>query len=202
MGKDFRQKVLREHSDIIKLHKTHSKQCYFQVFRPDLFNPEEFEETGRRLEVLASTSEGQAILDEIHRINAAFYARCKRLKRRISRLLHQGTCYFVTLTFNDETLGSTTDETRRRYVTRFLKSVAPSYVANVDYGSKNGREHYHAVIQFDGDVDMSGWDCNGFSNAKKIASEDDYKPVAKYIAKLTNHAVKETNQSRRAIYSV
>jgi hypothetical protein len=48
---------------------------------------------------------------------------------------------------------------------------------------------------------MSGWDKLGFSNAKKIGSEDDFKPIAKYISKLTNHAVKATVKGSRAIYS-
>lgn len=45
-------------------------------------------------------------------------ARKNRVKNRIDLLL-QKPCVFVTLTFSDKTLQSTTAETRRRYVRMF-----------------------------------------------------------------------------------
>ena len=115
-------------------------------------------------------------------------------------MLRKGTCSFVTLTFNDDTLQSTSRESRRRYVARFLKTVAPCYVANIDFGKENGREHYHAVIMGKKPY-MDAWNCYGFSNAKTIGSEDDAAPLSKYVAKLTNHAIKETTQQCYMIYS-
>jgi hypothetical protein len=141
------------------------------------------------------------VYKEAERINNAYYARVRRLKVRIAHLLSLGTCFFLTLTFNNDTLSITSADTRRKYVTRFLKSISTDYVGNIDFGSKNGREHYHAVVLCSVAPDMSSWDCYGFSNAKVIVSSEDFVPVAKYISKLTNHAVKATTKGCRAIYS-
>lgn len=52
-------------------------------------------------------------------------------------------CLF-TLTF-DDSIETTTPRTRKRYATAYLNSVCDDYIACVDYGKENGREHYHAV---------------------------------------------------------
>ena len=137
--------------------------------------------------------------EEAHRINKASYARAKRLKARISSMLNSGDCLFLTLTFTDETLGNTTEDTRRQAVRRYLKSFGVPYVANIDYGKKNGREHYHAVIQTD-HVDYSAY-TYGAINGEKIHSAEDYVKLSKYVAKLTNHAIKQTNKRQVIIYS-
>ena len=136
---------------------------------------------------------------EAHRINKASYARVKRLKTRIASMLKNGECLFLTLTFTDETLGKTTEDTRRQAVRRYLKSFGVPYVANIDYGKKNGREHYHAVIQTD-HVDYNGY-TYGAINGERIRSVEDYVKLSKYVAKLTNHAIKQTNKRQVIIYS-
>ena len=136
---------------------------------------------------------------EAHRINKASYARVKRLKSRIASMLESGQCLFLTLTFTNETLAKTTEDTRRQFVRRYLKSFDVPYVANIDYGKKNGREHYHAVIQCES-VDYSKY-TYGAINGERIRSADDYVKLSKYVAKLTNHAIKETNKRQVIIYS-
>lgn len=136
---------------------------------------------------------------EAHRINKASYARIQRLKRRIAAMLKNGECLFLTLTFTDEVLRNTTEDTRRQIVRRYLKSFGVPYVANIDYGKKNGREHYHAVIQTDY-VDYSAY-TYGAINGEKIHSAEDYVKLSKYVAKLTNHAIKQTNKRQVIIYS-
>lgn len=136
---------------------------------------------------------------EAHRINKASYARIQRLKKRIASMLDSGPCLFLTLTFTDEVLRKTTEDTRRQFVRRYLKSFGVPYVANIDYGKKNGREHYHAVIQTD-NVDYSAY-TYGAINGERIHSAEDYLKLSKYVAKLTNHAIKQTNKRQVIIYS-
>ena len=126
-------------------------------------------------------------------------ARVKRLRQTIEKLLTSGPCWFVTLTFSDDVLSSTSEKSRRRYVSRFLKARG-LYVGNIDFGKENGREHYHAVVQAD-NIDLSDWDKYGFSNAKKVRlSAKASLRLAKYVAKLTNHAIKESAGNTRIIY--
>ena len=106
------------------------------------------------------------------RTDRALYGRRERLSKRIASMMAKSTknaiitkkgtievlewldgidsqapgfTWFCTLTFGPEILASTTAETRAIYVKRFLKATFGAYVANLDYGGKNGREHYHAV---------------------------------------------------------
>lgn len=105
---------------------------------------------------------------------------------------------FVTLTFRDDVLSSTSQETRRRYIARFLKEHCKDYVANIDFSPTKNREHYHAVI---GErIDFSKWSY-GYVFTEIIRVQDhDIKRVSNYIVKLTAHAFK-VNSSLRLIYS-
>lgn len=134
---------------------------------------------------------------EAERIFNATRSRVTRLRKRISNMLNEN-CLFLTLTFTDNVLNSTTCETRRTYVTRFLKSFSVPFVANIDFGAKNGREHYHAILQID-KINYSLWPY-GALNGKKIINNDSLR-LSKYISKLTNHAIKFTTKGSRLIYS-
>ena len=195
----FKAMVMTDHQDMLKLQRAWSRLSYLRS-HTDLHIDEDYQEAIRdAVSFFVSSDNDYRIWRECERINEAYYARVKRLKNRIGSMLCSGDCYFLTLTFTDEVLCSTSANTRRRYVTRLLSSYS-DYVANIDFGSLNGREHYHAVVKSPS-LDLSLWDCYGFSNAKKIASVDDFSALAKYISKLTNHAIKDTTQGSRIIYS-
>lgn len=137
-------------------------------------------------------------------LNKNSYNRKEKLQTRIKTLLTRGNCFFLTLTFTDTVLSNTSAETRRRYVARTLKQHFPlGYVANIDYGAKNGREHYHAVICSTSDRinNKNGriW-LYGDMDFKKIHTPNT-QALAKYISKLTNHAIKETTKRSAIIYS-
>lgn len=136
---------------------------------------------------------------EAEKINHASYERVKRLKNRLSSFIEDGKCCFLTLTFRDEILDKTSPETRRKYISRFLKSFGVPYVANKDFGKDFGREHYHAVIKT-ARIDMQSYDY-GFIFAETIHQTKDNVKLAKYIAKLTNHAIKETTKRSVLLYS-
>lgn len=137
-----------------------------------------------------------------------------RLKRKLEYWVTLAPCYFLTITFNDSAFENTTKKSRRTYVQRFLKNADCLYCANIDYGDLNGREHYHAVIcvkaQLKGDslyyknsyfltntLLHEAWDY-GFLSVQPLSFSDSTpKKVSKYIAKLSNHALKETALSQR-----
>ena len=140
---------------------------------------------------------------ECLKINHASYYRTQRLKQRIESMLLNGSCLFLTLTFNDATLQNTTPRERRVAVSRYLKQFNCKYVANIDFGKENGREHYHAVINADS-ISFDSWRKYGNINAERIRNRDltcDKTKLAKYICKLSNHAIKETTKRSSLIYS-
>lgn len=147
------------------------------------------------------------IWKECKRINNSDIKRVARLKNRINSIItNSNFSYFLTLTFTDKVLKSTSKKTRRVYVTRFLNSISLNFVANIDFGEENGREHYHAVVASKNalnNVKMAKLWQYGFSNAKKInktINKNDIR-LAKYISKLTNHAIKNTTKNNKIIYS-
>lgn len=126
----------------------------------------------------------------------------KRVREKITGLVKSGRAIFVTLNFKPSTLENTTEMTRRRLVARFLKANSNNYVANVDYGEKRGREHYHAVV--DNNIDFTSWYKYGGIKVERVRTQDDDATrIAKYITKLTNHAIKNSTcpLSNRLIYS-
>lgn len=143
------------------------------------------------------------VFNEIVRIERAGYNRATRLRKRIETMLLNGDCLFLTLTFNDDTLTNTNENTRRQLVVRYLKSFNCQYIANIDFGAKNGREHYHAIINTNS-IDLKAWRKNGNINVQRVRNKDievSKTRLSKYISKLSNHAVKETTKRNAIIYS-
>lgn len=134
-------------------------------------------------------------------LNKARYKRSNRLESYIEKMLEYGPCSFLTLTFKDDVLKTTKESTRRKYVTRYLSMHSPFYIANIDYGGQNGREHYHVVIMHKKKIDLSIWrDKYGLIDLEPIHVKN-ANCLSKYITKLTNHAIKDTGRSKRVIYS-
>lgn len=124
----------------------------------------------------------------------------QRARTKIESILQSGTALFLTLTFTDDVLVSTTEKTRRTYVSRFLKENCIEYIANIDFGAKNSREHYHAVVSVENKLDYLNWKF-GALNGVKIRNNSKPLVMAKYINKLSNHATKSTTKNSRIIYS-
>lgn len=143
---------------------------------------------------------GFDLWNEAKKLNYSYYKRNGRLSSHISSMLKMGDCLFLTLTFTDTVLQKTSSDTRRQYVRKFLKSYSDYYVANIDFGKKNGREHYHAVI-FTDKVSNSDWKFGAINFERIVVQEGSNKKLAKYVNKLTNHAIKETCKGNRIIYS-
>lgn len=125
------------------------------------------------------------------------YRRYSRAREHIEQLVKSGKAVFITLTFTNEVLSKTSAKTRRKYVSRYLKSQCDFYVANIDYSPLKQREHYHAVVS--SRCDMKQWQY-GFVWTEIVRTQDfDCKRVARYVAKLTSHAFKVG--STRLLYS-
>lgn len=131
------------------------------------------------------------------RIFNAHRKKSQRLRKRIEKLLEK-PCVFVTFTFEDKTLENTSQLTRRRYIQRELKSLGVPYIANIDFGKINEREHYHGIAQTDW-INRDTYELGGIY-VERITNSNS-TGLAKYINKLTNHALKETTGSDRLIYS-
>lgn len=168
----------------------------------------------------------QEDLIEAEKIIKAENNRISRLKSRISLFLEcKEPTNFLTLTFTDKILQNSTPSERRRWVVRYLKSQSDYYIANLDFGTLKDREHYHAVVL--GRVDLEPWRKFGAINVQNVGNRkeltrnkvpkrykdldattaeslmrrDTEKKLAKYVAKLTNHAIKETTKRSAVIYS-
>lgn len=209
----FKSKILIEHSDLLVKQKRASLYEY---------SLNRLYEDGVILYALRSEKEGfmpynellsycaeNGLLNELKecmKINHAEYERTKRLKNRVATMLLNGSCIFLTLTFTDATLKETTPQQRRVAVSRYLKQYNCMYVANIDFGkdeTKTMREHYHALINCD-KVEFESWRKYGNINAKRVRNKDiesDKTKLSKYIAKLSNHAIKETTKRSCLIYS-
>ena len=196
--------VLSEHTDLLRVQRHVSRVRYLSEYFPEKVSQEEIETADAVFYFFEADpgcpDDARKLWQECRKINRATTERSFRLKAKIGGLLESGTCYFLTLTFSDDTLSETSRQTRRKYVTLFLKSISEKYVANIDFGEQNGREHYHAVVLAD-KVSLSDWEQYGFGNAKKVRKKTDNVALGKYIGKLTNHAIKATTKGNRAIYS-
>ena len=138
------------------------------------------------------------VLESI-RIDDAFKHKTRRLQKRILKILNtDNLCCFITFTFDDLHLKNNNDNSKRQAVRRWLKKYCNDYVANVDYGEKNGRIHYHAVVNLIDTINHSSWPY-GALNFKRIVKKDD-KALALYVNKLTNHALKESAKRQVLIY--
>lgn len=171
-------KYLRKH--LFLSSEAAENEYYFnELYNLALENPDDFKEAAK--------------------VAAADFQRNTRLKNRIRDFLQIGNCIFLTLTFRDDVLEKTSEKTRRLYVTQCLKACSKYYIANIDYGDHTQREHYHAIVVSDL-FELDSWEY-GFSFAKRIIESSNPLVLAKYVSKLTNHAIKETTRRNHIIYS-
>lgn len=147
------------------------------------------------------TEIGQRVWNEAIKIAHANHKQRQRLKKRIKSMLDKCECTFLTLTFKPSKYDGYTTEQRRIWVVRYLKTLNVPYVANIDFGEKNGREHYHCIIASQ-NIDYSGWnETYGAIKGCKVIKSDSETALANYIVKLTNHALKQTTKRHALIYS-
>ena len=151
-----------------------------------------------------------------YKVCKAIHNSVKRKRKLVSKKVNNlnfsanGKVAFVTLTFNDETLNKTSQVTRRRKVSYTLKACSKIYVANIDFGKKHDREHYHALLGFDDYQDIKDlenkirdlWGGYGFIKVERVGNdESDKLRTRNYLVKLAFHAIKDSTKNHRLIYS-
>lgn len=135
---------------------------------------------------------------ECERLDHARCSRVIRLRSKIAYMLAHFECCFVTLTFTDNVLSKTSPHTRHVYVKRWLGDF-PCGIANIDFGGKNNREHYHAIVPV-AKIKHDSWGYGAVKGETIHNDSDSIDKVARYTAKLVNHAIKETTKGCRSIY--
>lgn len=105
---------------------------------------------------------------------------------------------FGTLTFNDAALNELSKTTRRRYVSWFLSANVVHYVANIDYGKKNNREHYHFIALTKNNIKKDSWPY-GYDSYTTIKTKSNLRNRKNYLMKITNHTYKESTKQERIL---
>lgn len=202
----LKSKIIREYKNLDLYNRC--KKVLYKFFYVGNVTQEEFDNAGQTLKFLEESNPTE--YKEYFRILDSKHKRISRLRARIFDMIHKSDCLFLTFTFTDNTFNKTCSDTRRQAVRRYLNALGVPYVANIDFGKKNGREHYHAVVQI-GKVDYSKWKygaINGIKIRNDMKYDDDgvitsesVEKIARYVAKLTNHAIKETTRRSVIIFS-
>ena len=145
--------------------------------------------------------------EDFERMLSARYMKVSRLKRRFVYLCcTYKYLYFVTFTFDDYYLNKS-DKTHKRLIKDSLLSFDNNYkiILNADYGSKNERLHFHAIVGTNKKNNLDkhlkdNYPC--FTKTERIyISNESISKLSKYINKLSNHAVKDTTQKSRLFYN-
>lgn len=117
-----------------------------------------------------------------------------------SKYFEKSKVVFISLTFTNEVLEKTKKQTRRRYVSRFLKENCFHYIGNIDFGEENDREHYHALTLINADISKDKWKYGVWWIKKINIRKNDIKKTSKYVLKLNNHSYKESTKQESLIY--
>ena len=109
---------------------------------------------------------------------------------------------FLTFTLNNDHVNMNKN-LLRTYVRRVLNDTSINYVANLDYGEKFGRFHFHAVVLLDTPQPWSElWKKRGYVKLERIYINDNaVNKVAKYVSKLSHHGLKNSTRFESLIYS-
>lgn len=106
---------------------------------------------------------------------------------------------FGTLNFSDKALKNTSKKTRRVMVSRYIRNYADNYIANIDYGKENGREHYHFLALTKKKLDITKWKYGGGKFLVVPTNPKDIKKTKNYVLKLNNHTYKESTHLERIL---
>lgn len=156
---------------------------------------------------------GFGVLKCLQQIHEASRKRRKNAERHVLWWLDNLdlTDYVIalgTITFSDDMLAEWGEKWRREQVQMLLKSACADYIADIDFGERNGREHYHFIgllsrddlYQVEGTGKGKGkmfyksktldkW--GAFTDLREvIESEKDRKKAVSYMSKVTNYALK------------
>jgi len=123
------------------------------------------------------------------------YEQIKTIRNRVDEIISNDHAYFITISIAPDHYGKSKEIYHRKL--KEAMSVASRWIANEDWGDRNGRYHFHALACFKDQYDYSTHD-----HTMKILwayGSIDFQPIycknseaiANYIAKLSNHCIKE-----------
>lgn len=203
---NLKSQILTEYKKLDLYNKC--KKVVYKSFYVGNVSKQELDNSLTTLAMLENANPAE--FKEYRRISDAKCARVRRIKKRMFDMIYKNDCLFLTLTFNNEAFKYNTADSRRQAVRRFLNSFNVPYVANIDFGKKNGREHYHAVIQI-GEIDYHLWTYGAIKGLRVrndlkydedgVFTSESVEKISRYVAKLTNHAIKETTRRSVIMYS-
>ena len=161
-------------------------------------------------EILEDSGYSKEEINMAYKVNHSHFNKCNRIKKRILKMEEHKAkdnlkMFFATFTFNNETLENNSKESLKTYVRRFLKDYCIDYLANVDYGKKNGRIHFLAVCIAKDVLPYEEWyEVHNYGTLKveycRLDKEkNEEKKMSKYINKLSLHAIKDTTGLKRII---
>lgn len=200
----FRSSVLKlnDSEGILKYYKLFSRVEYCKIYNlptPLEYHPEYDDNLFEYFQAFYP-----AEWEECEKICKADKARALRLKYKVRFLITHYPAYFMRFSFTDSVFATTSEVTRRRYVSRFLNSLNCPYIANIDFGELHGREHYHAIIGCRiPKSKLSEWIFNyGTVHAQRVrCSAVGSIRLSKYVSKMCNHAIKETCKRGSLLFS-
>jgi hypothetical protein len=133
----------------------------------------------------------------------AYYRHEYRCKNRIYEIISMPHPAFITFTLDEEHLNRPIDKLLRDIKKALNELGSTQYIINTDYGTKNGRLHFHVIATFKSQVDYitvknqkyihnSSYK-NGHVHVEFISHEVSTNTrLQKYITKVYNHAHKHT----------
>lgn len=165
-------------------------------------NSDKYSEAEQWLYFQLSDPESAKVFNQCEKINKNRYNRTNRVYKFVRPAIRYHDCCFVTLTFSDEAFNLLpTYEKRRRAVLEFFKPYK-CYMFNVDYGTQNGREHFHGIVCGFSRIDHKSWKY-GVAKGRTIktrflTNENDCsdKKLSKYLTKLSLHSTKDSVRTR------
>lgn len=141
---------------------------------------------------------------DAYRTNTNAWKREKRLRGRVRYMFQtKRPVFFLTFTFNNESLSHYSEKHLKRAVLKWVHNFADIFIVNKDFGSQNARLHYHALVVAKSDfVDLSTWSLGYFFARVCGKRASDIANLGAYVAKLSRHAIKESAATdERIVYS-
>lgn len=145
---------------------------------------------------------------QFDKILNARYHKVSRIKKRFRYLFENKTYfYFLTFTFDNKYIDKC-ERTKKDLIKHCLLEFDKDYyvILNKDFGKKNEREHYHAILGTDSSDNLleflnKNYPCR-FHVERILFKGKDFSKLSKYINKLQNHCVKDTTLKTRIYFKI
>lgn len=137
-------------------------------------------------------SEGQNIHKAVYNTRNSWKKFVSRLKTRFERMLEYPYSFLITFTIAPEYY----ELNKKTYIRKIKEALggASEWVFNEDYGTENGRLHFHALASFTEQIDYTIIEKiykYGSVDFLEVKNKNE-KALREYILKLINHSLKNS----------